>query len=100
MLLLSLFFYCQIKVPVFAKLKLTRVLFSVELLEPKTKKNHITLPKLDIFDVHNFDLDINVDENQVRQNCFKDPYRWVQMFLYRCHFGYRYRYGAVPYPVA
>lgn len=36
-----------------------------ELLEPKTKKNHITLPKLDIFDVHNFDLDINVDENQV-----------------------------------
>jgi uncharacterized protein YggU (UPF0235/DUF167 family) len=40
------------------------VLFSVS-VEPKSKKNYITLPKVDIFDAHNFDLDIDVDENQV-----------------------------------
>ncbi len=43
-------------------------------LEPKSKKNYISLPKVDIFDAHNFHLDLELDENQVRifyfQICF------------------------------
>ncbi len=35
-------------------------------LEPKSKKNYISLPKVDIFDAHNFHLDLELDENQVR----------------------------------
>jgi hypothetical protein len=34
-------------------------------LEPRTKKTMTALPKIDVFDAHNFDLDIHVDEHQV-----------------------------------